>query len=242
MPKLNNIQTSMVGFDLETTGVKIKESRPVQIGAVYYDTVQSNTRIILNMLCNPMLEIDPGASAVHGITGEHIKNMPDYMIASWVFRSLLDNLDPEYLVTFNGSMFDIPLINNLFPAVPSTIKHVDVLDMAYRYFPTCESFKLGNLYNQFLGRPLSGAHDAIIDIVGMLELVDVFVGLIGKPIDVLYAELLVPTPYKVLPISKKYKGWPLDKVPRSFADWLKNTADGPLRPDLKATVDYILGN
>ena len=95
------------------------------------------------------------------------------------------------------------------------------------------------LYEQFMGRPLAGAHDATVDVWATLDLLFRASEILGKDLATLHAEGLVPTPYSVLPISKNHRGKPIQEVPKSWAVWMKKNASG-MRPDLAATVDWII--
>ena len=63
-------------LDFEATGVSPTQDKPVQACLV---SRQSGTdRILMNTLVNPCRTIDPGATAVHGITDAMVRFTPDY--------------------------------------------------------------------------------------------------------------------------------------------------------------------
>lgn len=63
--------TTLVGFDLETTGVDVETARIVTASIVTYtDRVRTSTR---DWLINPGIDIPEQATAVHGITTEHAR-------------------------------------------------------------------------------------------------------------------------------------------------------------------------
>jgi DNA polymerase III epsilon subunit-like protein len=223
--------------------VNPKEDKPVQIAMALREAVGS-PRILMNSLVNPCRPIEPGATEVHGITSEKVVLAPDYAIAAWQAKLLAESLQPDLLVTFNGSQFDLPIIKaciggSFLEGTP----HLDLLDVAYRHFPTSESFKLGALYQKLSGKSLEGAHDAIIDVIATLELYHLMMNSIMKEARQLIEEMKTPKPYEIFPISKKHKGKPLSEVPKSFARWLfnENVKNGTtMRPDLQLSVEQIL--
>ena len=69
-------QKPIVFFDLETTGVSITKDRIVQIGAikVFPNGLQEEKNVVVN----PTIPIPKGASAVHGITDDEVKDKPKF--------------------------------------------------------------------------------------------------------------------------------------------------------------------
>jgi DNA polymerase-3 subunit epsilon len=203
--------------------------------------VSGEMRTLMNTLCNPMMPIEKGASDVHGITEDKVRSAPDYLIALWEAKLITLALKPEYIVTYNGSMFDLPIANRLMGGVFGAAKSVDVLDVAYRYFPEVKGPNgkktLEDLHQVFLNRTLEGAHDAMADVYGTWNVLEAMRKKIGKTMAQLAEELKSPKPYSVIPIGK-YMGTLIDNMPRSWAQYMAQSSD--LRPDLKATVDYIL--
>lgn len=231
-------------FDLETTGVDKAVCRPVQVGlASTIGATGEGLRTLVNTLCNPAMPIEEGASKVHGITDEKVRSAPDYVAVLWQLSLISKALNPEYIVTYNGSSFDLPIVNRLMEGVFGQAKGIDVLDVAYRYFPEVKGPSgrktLSDLYQVFLGRPLAGAHDAMADIYGTWEVLEAMRKKIGKTMPQLAQELQTAKPYPVIPIGK-YTGTLIDNVPRSWAQFMSRSGD--LRPDLQATVDHIMAN
>lgn len=225
-----------IGFDLETTGVNTVTDKPVQIGLVGED--EGDYRIILNTLCNPLMPISEGASNVHGIKDSMVKSAPDYVITAWTLKRIVTALDPKMLITMNGKSFDIPMIDNCFGgSVFGDIPHYDVLQMAFRYFPELKSRKLSALYAYFFNEDLSGAHDAVADIVGTMRVFEAMRTKMGITYEKLLDDLNTPKPYTIMPFGK-YAEMSIDDVPVSWARYMAKS--DTLSPDLKATVNYVL--
>lgn len=231
----------LLGLDTETTGIDVAVDKPVQIGMVVASP-GGLPRVVMNTRSDPCRPIDPGASRVHGIFDKDVKNMPDYRIAAWNCKLMAAALRPDYLVTFNGKLFDVPLLNNsLGEEVFPGLKHIDVLDVAYRYFPGSQQHKLGYLYSEFMAKSLEGAHDAMNDIIGMLELLETMRVKIGMSIEDLATDMETPKPYSIMPISKNHKGKLLSEVPVSFAKWLLDQNVGKeMRPDLRLSMELVV--
>lgn len=233
---------NLIGFDLETTGLDVCYDRPVQIGLVS-GNLGGPYRIVMNTLVNPGIPISEGAAQITGITDVHVKHAPDYLLALWQANLLASAMQPQLLVTFNGSIYDLPLVahctgQEFLPGVAQ----LDLLDVALRYYPTAENHKLGTLYQAFTGHPLEDAHDATVDILGMLELLERMLSWLGMPLEALVEDMKTPRPWSVMPFSKQHKGKPLSEVPSGFAKWLLNQNAGkPMRPDMKASIEVILG-
>jgi len=138
-------------------------------------------------------------------------------------------------------MFDLPIANRLMGGIFGNAKGIDVLDVAYRYFPEVKGPNgkktLSDLHHVFLNRPLESAHDAVADIYGTWEVLEAMRKKIGKTLAQLADELATPRFYPIIPIGK-YAGTLIDNMPRSWAQYMGQNSD--LRPDLRATVDYIL--
>ena len=66
----------IVFFDLETTGIDVQKDRIVQISLIkiYPDKREE----VLTYLINPGMPIPAGATAIHGITNEDVKDMPNF--------------------------------------------------------------------------------------------------------------------------------------------------------------------
>lgn len=227
------------GFDLETTSANSATCYPVQI-ALVLDTGEPVKRVLMNTLVRPGELIDPEAAAIHHITDEMVFGAPDYAMVAWQVGLLTETLKPDFVVGFNSKYFDALILDRcLGCSVFGDTQHIDVLDVAYRFFPTLPGHKLGMLYEHFMGFPLTGAHDASVDVIGTLDLLKAMRVQIGMTMEQLYTDMLTPRPYSIMPIGK-HKGKELSQVDPGWARWMKNNATG-MRPDLQVTVDYLLG-
>lgn len=236
--------TDLIGIDLETTGVDIKQDNPIQIGMVRH-LYSEEPFIVMNMFCEPGRDVDPKAQEVHGFTRAMMRDQPSYTIGVWQAAQLLHAYQNDLIVTYNGSQFDLPMLSRISYHDPVFNRlNLDVLDLLYRHYWNLESFKLSAVYKTFFGEEISNAHSAVHDCKASLRIARHLSYQLQTPLTELAEMQRTPRPYEIFPISKKHKGKPLSEVPVSFAKWLRdeNIKTGQtMRPDLAASVSVILG-
>ena len=159
-------QKPVVFFDLETTGVSITKDRIVQIGAikVFPNGLQEEKNVVVN----PTIPIPAGASAVHGITDDEVKDKPKFKQIAKSFSVWLSGCD---LAGYNSDNFDIPLLIEEFNRVgiefpEQDIHFIDVLKIERKV----NGHTLGATYERYTGEKLEGAHDALIDIYATIKI------------------------------------------------------------------------
>ncbi len=156
----------IIFFDLETTGVSITQDRIVQIGAI--KVMPDGKEEIKNVLINPTIPIPPGATAVHGISDEEVKDKPKFRQIAKSFAAWLAGCD---LAGYNSDNFDIPMLIEEFNRVgipfpaPDT-NFIDVLKIERKV----NGHTLGATYERYTGEELEGAHDALIDIYATIKI------------------------------------------------------------------------
>ena len=229
---------NLLALDIETTGVDVDTALPVQISMVIAN--QEHRRIIMNTLCNPGVPIPKDASAVHNIYDEDVTVKPDAEMICWQAEHLASLANPDVLVTYNGKLFDVPIISKVSKgSYLSSLPHIDVLDVAYRYLPTLENHKLGTIYKHVIGREARNAHDALADVHYTLDIMEGLRKQIKISVSQLLEEMSTPKPYTIMPISK-HKGKLLADVPISFAKWLlEQNKDKPMREDLRLSMELL---
>lgn len=230
----------LFALDFETTGVV--DAYPVQACLVMRQN--GRNRVLLNTLVKPRKPIEAEASQVHGITDALVENAPDDAVVCWQIVTLIEAFSAghtAYLVTFNGSNFDVPILNRcLGDEQAIKLPHIDVLRFARHYFPevrgTSGGKTLSELYHIFTNQLLQHAHDAAVDVQATLELLEVMRVKASVTLEQLAREQRQPRHYTVIPIGK-YTGTPIDEMPKSWATFMQ---DKDLDQDLRATVNYIL--
>lgn len=146
-------------FDLETTGTDVERDRIVEIAA--FDPDKGLT---FQQLVNPGLPIPVGASQIHGISDEMVKDSPSFGIVARQFVEFCSG--DVMLVAHNGSLFDLPFLRSEFRrhkvGFPEGWIFVDSLQWARKYRPDLPRHALQYL-RQLFGIPENKAHRALDD-------------------------------------------------------------------------------
>ena len=150
-------------LDTETTGLSAKEGhRIIEIGAVEMINY-SLTGKKLHLYINPEREIDEGAQAIHGISGEFLQDKP---VFSDVADSFLEFVGEDMLVIHNAP-FDVGFLNAELVRCHRPIlqdgRVTDTLALARQKFPgaqasldaLCRRFQIDNSHRDL--------HGALID-------------------------------------------------------------------------------
>ena len=150
-------------LDTETTGLSAKEGhRIIEIGAVEMINY-SLTGEKLHLYINPEREIDEGAQAIHGISGEFLQDKP---VFSDVADSFLEFVGEDMLVIHNAP-FDVGFLNAELVRCHRPIlqdgRVTDTLALARQKFPgaqasldaLCRRFQIDNSHRDL--------HGALID-------------------------------------------------------------------------------
>ncbi|OKH55502.1 DNA polymerase III subunit epsilon [Calothrix sp. HK-06] len=160
-----NLTRPLVFIDLETTGVDINQDRIVQIAIL---KVYSNgTQEIKKFLLNPTISIPEGASKIHNIHDEDVKEAPTF---AQIAVKLAEYIKDGDFAGFNSNKFDIPLLVIEFSRVGIQLniedkKFIDVMTIFHKMEPRT----LKAAYKLYCGKELVGAHDAENDIVATYE-------------------------------------------------------------------------
>ena len=96
-------------IDLETTGTNLGSDRIVEIAIV--KILSDGSRIVKRKLINPGIPIPTGASDIHGITDEMVKDAPTFKAVAHELKQVLDGCD---LAGYNSNRFDVPLLMEEF--------------------------------------------------------------------------------------------------------------------------------
>ena len=165
-----NIQLAkpLAFFDLETTGINLATDRIVEIAVV--KIMPDGTKVIKRKLINPEMPIPAGATAVHGITDEMVKDAPTFRQVANEIKQFIDNAD---LAGFNSNRFDVPILVEEFLRVGLDFttdgrKLVDV----QRIFHMMEQRTLSAAYKFYCNKPLEDAHSAEADATATWEVFD----------------------------------------------------------------------
>lgn len=164
MAKLN-LTKPIVFFDLETTGVDVSKDRIVEIS--YVKVYPNGNEESKNYRVNPGMHIPEGASAVHGIYDDDVKDCPTFKELAPTVANDMKGCD---LAGFNSNRFDIPMLaeeflRNGFNIDLSNTRCVDVQNIYHKL----ERRTLVAAYKFYCGKDLENAHSALADTMATYE-------------------------------------------------------------------------
>lgn len=239
------LERPLIFFDLETTGTNITKDRIVEFSyiKVFPDGHdESKTRRL-----NPEMPIPAGASAVHKIYDEDVKDCPTFRQISKALLQIFDGCD---IAGYNSNKFDVPLLIEEFGRAGlnfdvSGRRFIDVQNI----FHKMEQRTLVAAYKFYCGKSLEDAHSALADTRATYEVLlgqlDRYSDLendveklaefsrVGKSVDLAARIVLNDNDVPVFNFGK-HKGEPVKDVFRrepSFYSWMmqgdfpKNTKD-----------------
>jgi DNA polymerase-3 subunit epsilon len=122
----------LVVFDLETTGIDVEKDRIVQIAMIRIEP--GGERTTFETLVNPEQPIPPGASAVHGIKDEDVRDKSTFRQIRGEVEAFLTDAD---LAGFNSVNFDLPLLQAELNRAGGEmdfdgIRHLDAMKIFHR--------------------------------------------------------------------------------------------------------------
>lgn len=162
------LERPIITFDLETTGTNVETDRIVQIAATKKNMDGSVEQ--KNILINPLMPIPEGATEVHGISDEMVKDSPTFKQIAVSLQSWFRNCD---IAGFNSDQFDIPLLSAEFNRlglvfIDWDLSFVDVIKMYRHFYPN----KLTDIYKRLFGFDFENAHDALSDVLATNAVMD----------------------------------------------------------------------
>lgn len=170
-----------LAFDLETTGLDVNHCEIVQIAIVVANS-QRGARF--SRLVLPDGDIDPQASAVHGLTRDSLEAAGATPFAevwqeceAWLDETMKSSTRPLVWAAHNGNRFDRPILLRCVDRATGgsaclrspRASWIDTLSLARSALPgrrwegSQGPYTLGRLYEDASGRSLDGAHDALAD-------------------------------------------------------------------------------
>lgn len=151
----------MIFFDLETTGTSTTKDRIVQLSAITYPSLEKK-----KILINPTIPIPKGASDVHHITDEMVKDAPTF---SRYAKSLYDFFNGQVLAGYNIQSFDIPLLMEEFNRCGMNLEVGGIVD-CYKTFIENEPRTLAGALKFYCGKKIGDdAHDAEVDTLATID-------------------------------------------------------------------------
>lgn len=153
------LERPLVFFDIESTGTNPYRDRIVEIAVIKVMPDGSREDVVRRI--NPCMPIPAGASAVHGIYDDDVKDCPTFDV---VARNLYNYLDGCDLAGYNIVKFDVPMLQEEFKRCGLELnmhdrKLIDVFNIFCRLYPR----NLSAAYKFFCGGDLEDAHSALAD-------------------------------------------------------------------------------
>lgn len=160
-----NLKRPIVFLDLETTGVDPAKDRIVEISLVKVHP--NGDEEIKTRRINPGMPIPAGASAIHGIYDDDIKDEPHF---EQIAKSLASYIEGCDLGGYNSNKFDIPVLAEEFlrAGVDIDLKKRRFVDVQ-NIFHKKEQRTLVAAYKFYCGKELEGAHSAEADTLATYE-------------------------------------------------------------------------
>jgi DNA polymerase-3 subunit epsilon len=160
------ITKPLIIFDVETTGLDVKEDRIVEIALIRFEP--NGDKIEKVRLINPQKEIAKEAAEVHGITNEMVQNEPTFQQVAKSLHKLFEGCD---IGGFNSNQFDVVILINEFKRCgidfnPFEHNFVDVFTLE----TILNKRDLSSTYKKYFNEELDNAHSALVDIKATYEI------------------------------------------------------------------------
>ena len=154
-----NLKKPIIFFDLETTGTDVSKDRIVEI--CYIKVYPDGREVEYSKRINPGMHIPEGASAVHGIYDEDVKDCP---LFKDVAREIANEFEGCDVAGFNSNRFDLPLLAEEFLRAQVDIdlsrhKAIDVQVLYHKREPRT----LSAAHKFYCGTEFDNAHSALAD-------------------------------------------------------------------------------
>jgi DNA polymerase III subunit epsilon len=241
------LQRPLAFFDLETTGINLATDRIVEIAVA--KVMPDGEVVRKRKIINPEMAIPKGASDVHGITDEMVKDAPTFKQAANEIKQFIEGCD---LGGYNSNRFDIPLLAEEFLRIGMDVdlNNRQFIDVQH-IFHMMEKRTLGAAYQFYCGKPLENAHSAMVDVDATWEVLQAQLEKypqLGTSVDSI---LKVAHTEKIVDFAKrfvwqdnkevfnfgKYKGKPVEDVLKAepqYYDWMMR-GDFPMHTKNKLT-------
>lgn len=155
-----DLERPLVIFDLETTGLDMRNDRIVQFA--FLKVNPDKTQDEWMELVNPGIRIPAEASNVHGITDDMVRNKPKLVDFAGLIKEFLAGCD---LSGYNVNRFDLPFLQKEMERnnCPLDVSDSKVID-AQVIFHKMEQRTLSAAYKFYCDAEHTDAHDAMGDV------------------------------------------------------------------------------
>lgn len=154
-------------FDVETTGLDVNSDRIVQIAICIVNDKTEKIEKLEAMLINPEMPIPKEAYEVHGISDAKVRTAKTFRDIAKTYKEYFEN---NIIVGYNILKYDLPLLYNEFKRVGVNVKFNDKIIDCYKIESHLAPRTLSSTYKKYTGKELEGAHDAMTDVLGTVEI------------------------------------------------------------------------
>src|SRR5689334_21686310 len=153
------LKRPLVFFDLETTGTNVGSDRIVEVS--FLKLHLDGRREQKSWRINPCIPIPAGATKIHGICDDDVKNAPKFSELAGEIRSFLEHCD---LGGYNIWKFDLPLLAEEFARAGHEFEadSRSVIDVQ-NIFHKMEQRTLAAAYKFYCDKNHESAHSAEAD-------------------------------------------------------------------------------
>jgi DNA polymerase III subunit epsilon len=248
------LERPIIWFDVETANFapQPEDARICELGfqVIYHD---DRPDYVYNSLVNPEIPIEPGATEVHGITDEDVRERPTFkQIAGGLVKGFRDCDYGGYNVRF-----DVRVMTGEMKRAGHDWSYAGAyLVDPFEIWRQKQRRRLTDAVREFLGREPSGAHRAVSDAKDALE---ILTGQLQRWPDLprtvreLHEFAFPVDPNSVDPAGKfrwsgdvclatfgKWNNVPIEKIARSYLEWM--VRDGNFEPGTKkVAIDALNG-
>ena len=158
----------LIFLDFETTGLNPECDRIVEL--TYLKVNPDGTKEKKSERINPVIPISSGATEVHGITDEDVKDKPTFKQYSKGLIGFFSGCD---IAGYNIKRFDLPMLKAEFKRVgiDFDIEQFNVVD-AMTIFHAMEPRDLSAAYKKYCGEELEDAHSSSADVTATMGILD----------------------------------------------------------------------
>ena len=227
-------------FDLETTGADPTSAHIVQIAYLLCDDSLEPISKGCHLV-NPGALIEPGASRVHGITNEAVKNEPYFKQYAQTFHHLMSN---TVWVGYNNLRFDNIIIRNEFdvcglqkPPCAGTIDCFKIFTYYEGKSKKRGTRTLSAAHKFYCTYDYDNAHDALADVIATWNVyrhqLDYYHITLKEALKICRKNDYAidqrgffrfdNTTKKPIVAMGKYSGTPLNKVPANYLRWITSS-------------------
>jgi DNA polymerase-3 subunit epsilon len=226
---------ALVVFDTETTG--FTKNHLVELGAVIVD--HQGEVFTYHSYCKPMTPIEPGATAVHGITNEQVSACrPDMDVVDEFLTDIQGVLQPNEPLIWSGHNcpYDFKVLGNYWN-VPQNKLVLDSLKLSRVHCAIAPNHKLETMHKYLECEGVYQAHSAVDDCYMSLDITNFFARQLGLTYLQLAERHSKPILLQTMPFGK-HQGTPISSVPVSYITFMLGLPD--LSEDVKFTFEHEL--